>query len=935
MNFFNNMTLKWKLTTGFALPLLLLVIMATTVSTNLTKLLKIDELLNHTHEILETGDEIIASLVDMETGLRGYLLTGDQDFLEPYHAGKEHFGKLMDHGYELVSDTPSESAVLKKLERLKQDWQNTHVSVSMAIRQDVNDGKAPATDIPDFMAKGIGKKYMDKMRGLMNDFVEKERLLVKIRTNEQHENAANTTNILTIGTIIALLLGIVGAILLIRNLGRQIGGEPTYATEVANRIADGDLEAEVDINPTDSSSLLYAMKIMRENLLNRATLDHTIATETSRIKSALDVCNTNIMVADDNLDIIYMNASVLSMMKTAEADLKKDLPKFDANTLIGTNIDTFYKNPAHQRGILKDLRSTHNEQINLGGRIFGLTSTPIFSNTNERIGTVVEWEDRTDRLAKEKAATILADENASIKLALDVCATNVMMTDTGLNINYTNAAVQNMMRIAESDMKSDIPSFNANNLMGMSLDIFHKDPVQQRNILKDLRNTYKTDIKIGSRTFDLIATPTFDTQNERLGTVIEWSDRTAQVNIEDEMNSLISAANNGDLSQRLETDSKTGFFKGLSEGLNILMTSTEVFISDVGDIFEGMSNGDLTKTIVSEYRGEFNRIKINANNSVTKLSEVLTKIQSSSRTVETSATEVAQGSDDLSRRTESQASSLEETASSMEEITATVKQTSESAMKSNTLANDAKNKAVQGGKVVQGAVVAMSEILDSSNKINDIISVIDEIAFQTNLLALNAAVEAARAGEQGRGFAVVAGEVRTLSQRSAAAAKEIKDLIRDSVNKVESGSALVNQSGQMLTEIVQAVDNVASMINDVNTAANEQNSGISQINQAITQMDEMTQQNAALVEESSAASRAMSEESKNMNNMISFFNMRQGGGASASSFSSKQEPVIKYKSSPASVPTPSAKHKSSKSGKGSKGNDGAASFSNTDEWEDF
>jgi methyl-accepting chemotaxis protein len=263
----------------------------------------------------------------------------------------------------------------------------------------------------------------------------------------------------------------------------------------------------------------------------------------------------------------------------------------------------------------------------------------------------------------------------------------------------------------------------------------------------------------------------------------------------------------------------------------------------------------------------------------------------------------------------------------MEEMTSTVKQSSENASEANTLAAEAKSKAQAGGKVVEDAVHAMSEILDSSNKINDIIGVIDEIAFQTNLLALNAAVEAARAGEQGRGFAVVAGEVRTLSQRSAAAAKEIKDLIRDSVSKVESGSTLVNQSGETLADIVSAVDRVATMINDVNNAAIEQNAGISQINQAVTQMDEMTQQNAALVEETSAASRSMSEEANSMASMISFFNL-QGGMSMAAA------PMMAA-AAPQQASAPVMTYESPRASSGGSGNASAASFSSDDDWEDF
>jgi methyl-accepting chemotaxis protein len=257
----------------------------------------------------------------------------------------------------------------------------------------------------------------------------------------------------------------------------------------------------------------------------------------------------------------------------------------------------------------------------------------------------------------------------------------------------------------------------------------------------------------------------------------------------------------------------------------------------------------------------------------------------------------------------------------MEEMTSTVKQNADNASVANDLAADAQSKAVQGGQVVDRAVTSMSEINDSSKKIADIIGVIDEIAFQTNLLALNAAVEAARAGEQGRGFAVVAGEVRNLAQRSAEAAKEIKDLIRDSVAKVEDGSALVNESGETLREIVSAVEKVSGMIADITVASNEQSSGIEQVNTAITQMDEMTQQNAALVEEASAAGESMSEQARDMKQLLSFFTVDGSG-------STQQLEYVSHQASAPSKEKPSVKASSKQPNQG-------LPFNEDDEWEEF
>ncbi len=254
-----------------------------------------------------------------------------------------------------------------------------------------------------------------------------------------------------------------------------------------------------------------------------------------------------------------------------------------------------------------------------------------------------------------------------------------------------------------------------------------------------------------------------------------------------------------------------------------------------------------------------------------QLSEIVDEVRQGSDAVSAAAQQIARGNDDLSQRTQEQASSLEETASSMEEMTSTVKQNAENANHADQLARGAREQAERGGEVAGRAISAMAEIDASSRKIGDIVGLIQEIAFQTNLLALNAAVEAARAGEQGRGFAVVATEVRSLAQRSAGAAKEIKGLIADSDEKVRAGSELVNQSGEALAEIVDSVKKVTDIVAEIAAASQEQSAGIDQINHAVMQMDEMTQQNAALVEQASAAARAMHEQAGQLRSRMGFF----------------------------------------------------------------
>ncbi len=466
-----------------------------------------------------------------------------------------------------------------------------------------------------------------------------------------------------------------------------------------------------------------------------------------------------------------------------------------------------------------------------------------------------------------------------IKQALDTVESCVMVANNNLEIIYMNETVKEMFKNAEVEIQQQLPKFKADELLGTNIDVFHKNPAHQRGMLEKLNTTFRSTLMIGGRHLDIVANPVTTENGEKVGIVVEWLDRTQEVKIEEEIEAIVENIKIGNLKTRIEIADKEGFFEKLSTGINDLTENIEHVFSDINSSMKSMANGNLSNRIDSHYQGAYLECKNNINTSMDKIAGIVAQVNDSAEFINNSAQEIASGNNNLSNRVEQQAANLEETASSMEELTSTVKNNADNAQQANQVATSARQLAEKGGAIVSSAVSAMEEINDSSNKIAEIIGVIDEIAFQTNLLALNASVEAARAGEQGRGFSVVATEVRNLAQRSATAAKESKELIQTSLQKVRSGTEYVNETGGSLNEIVTGVKKVGDIVAEIAAASVEQSQGIEQVNQAVSQMDEITQQNAALAEEASASSVAMSDQSTSMSQLLSFFTV-SGGGSS-------------------------------------------------------
>ena len=476
-----------------------------------------------------------------------------------------------------------------------------------------------------------------------------------------------------------------------------------------------------------------------------------------------------------------------------------------------------------------------------------------------------------DRITREQR---IAAESLRVRIALDKASTSVMLADTTGKILYTNGAVARLMTECESDIRKTLPGFEAARLIDSQFESLVRHSEPHAGMLSRLSAEQRSQLELGGRVFQLVANPVLDAEGVRIGAVIEWTDRTAEIRAEQELAGLLDAALAGDFSRRLETAGKTGFLAQTSAGMNRLMEIVSSGLADIARVLHAIADGDLTQEITADYAGTFGALRADTNATVRQLQKIVSHILDSTESISSAAQEIFSGNSDLSARTESQASSLEETASSMEEISATVQQNARNAGQANQLADTARKTIQHGGETVKSLVGTMGDIQQASRKITDIIGVIDSISFQTNILALNAAVEAARAGEQGKGFAVVAAEVRQLAQRSAQAAKEIKALIDDSISRVDGGARLARQAGEEMDDVITHFQQVAALVSEISQASREQTTGIEQTARAITQIDEMTQQNAALVEQATAAAESLEDQARGLTKAVSLFRLK-------------------------------------------------------------
>ncbi|OMP69015.1 chemotaxis protein, partial [Agrobacterium tumefaciens] len=496
--------------------------------------------------------------------------------------------------------------------------------------------------------------------------------------------------------------------------------------------------------------------------------------------NSLRLITANIMIADPDLNIRYMNDAVRELLKEAEQDLRKELPRFDLEKLVGSNIDIFHKNPAHQRHMLAALKSQHRATIWVGHRAFDLIVTPLHEGT-KLSGFVVEWANAKDRLQNlDYHGQMVAISRVQGIIEFSTDGTNVTANENFLkNIGYQLDEVVGRNHSILVDA-----AYSASQQYVEFWDALRRGEFQAAEFTRYGKN--------GKRV-------------------------------------VINASYNPILDSKGKITKVVKFATDVTERVHAVET--------IGSALTKLAHGDVSFSLNEPFAADFEGLRRTMNEALTQMRNTLGAVAHSTGQIDTGTREISQSADDLSRRTEQQAASLEQTAAALEQITVNVTNAATRADEARQAAATASNNAGRSGKVVADAVGAMSRIESSSGQISNIIGVIDEIAFQTNLLALNAGVEAARAGEAGKGFAVVAQEVRELAQRSAQAAKEIKALIRNSSEEVSTGVKLVSETGDALRTIQQNIVAMNDHMESITSSAKEQATGLSEVNAAINQMD--------------------------------------------------------------------------------------------------
>lgn len=638
--------------------------------------------------------------------------------------------------------------------------------------------------------------------------------------------------------------------------------------------------------------------------------------EGDRLRLALDASTACLMLADDQLSIVYVNTAMQQLLERSERQIQQSLPAFRANKLVGSHIDSFHRQPAHQRRMLSEMRGQHKARIEFAELTFELIITPVFGRDDRRVATLVEWADisaslKRDRLLEaEFGAAFTAMGAGDFSKRINTAELDGTLLEIGSKFNQgmdvLQQVLQDQYRVLSAVSVGDLskrPEFPGQGLLaqlsgctatvterlnefsGSILEkarqhkagfVSYQIPTEQlpgvyKQVAGDINALVRSHLAVleefqgialsyGRGDFSKTMADLPNEQAIYKKTSEQLKDNLLALN--NEIIQVVSGAVRGDLQNRADGSLFADTFREMMEGLNEVLAATERPIRETADVMRGLAEGNLMVMIEGDYEGLYHELKESVNSTIDSLRRIIADVRSNSEALAQASTEVSATAQSLAQGASEQAASVEETSAAVEQMTSSIAQNADNAKITDGMASKAAGEAKEGGKAVEDTVNAMKQIASK-------IGIVDDIAYQTNLLALNAAIEAARAGEHGKGFAVVAAEVRKLAERSQVAAQEISTLAAGSVQTAE-------RAGNLLREIVPAISKTSDLVQEIAASSDEQSAGVGQINESMSQVTLATQQNASSSEELAATAEEMSGQAEMLMQLVGYFRLDNG-----------------------------------------------------------